>query len=621
MGQLFFIGSAIGSSGSVPSDLYIATTGSDSNTGLTPADPLLTVERANAIVESALGLALLDKVVVYHFADGSYVYEYPNISYGPLGLVAFYGDGAGQGGDGFTEIATGVTSGVSANVWEALVAVPVVANAFLGYTIEFTSGAIAGYRRHVCRNTTTNIFFTQSTGAVIPDGTSFRILAPAVSLRNAADAPRDIGNNSNLGFVNVAFEGASASTLGSTWGGGRNTLIGFGVDAFNAPATTGLRLQPYESAVIMGMLSHNSYQALIDALLAALGTVAASNGPWQGWGITGLRVVPSRNSTPFSDNAVAAQASSFSGFYLGRWQTLLAQTHTVLGGSVTSAFINPAVACDFVALSGYLCLAASAAIVVDGGALKLRSFAGGAIEAVERNGDALIVNTGGQLLTSGDGQTITAGASGTAYRFRAGSLGDLQAACQTICTGSAAGIVAEAGSTVSVTGAHTINTSASSGLAVDAADGATLTFGSTSIVIGRVSSVGANIESNGTFTLTGTAAALAVQGGSFRQAAGALSAVASAGSGVVASLGSVLGFSGGALTTIGGTVYGVDAQGASVVDFAGDLSGVTGTTADIRVDNSTVAAAVLAAAGDFVSGIPVGGSPGAGGGSRVGRSA
>lgn len=620
--SLYFSAALItGSSSDVPDNLFIATTGDDTNTGLTPADPLLTVARANAIVEGALGLDDLDKVVVYHFAEGSYVYEYPNISYGPLGLVAFYGDGAGQGGDGFTEIATGVTSGVSVNVWEALVAVPVVANAFLGYTIEFTNGAIAGYRRHVCRNTTANIFFTQSTGAVVPDATTFRILAPAVVLRNAADAPRDIGNNSNLGFVNVAFEGASASTLGSTWGGGRNTLLGFGVDTFNAPATSGFRLQPYESAVIMGMLTHNSYQALLSALLVALGTVSATNGPWQGWGITGLRVSPTRVSFPFSDNFLGAQAASFSGFYIGRWQTLLAQTHSVLGGSVTAAFINPAVACDFVVLGGYLALAAQAAIIVGGGALQLRSFSGGAIQAVERNGDALIVNTGGQLLTTGTGQTITANASGTTFRFRAGSLGDLQAACQTICTGTAAGIVAEAGSTVSVTGAHTINTNASSGLAVDAADGASLTFGPTSIVIGRVSNVGADIESNGTFTTLGTATALTVQGGSFRQAAGAFSATASAGSGVVASLGAVLGFSGGALTTIGGTVYGVDAQGASVVDFAGDLSGVSGTTADLRVDNSTVAAAVLAAAGDFVSGIPVGGSPGAGGGSRIGRSA
>lgn len=160
-------------------DIYLATTGSDANNGLTSLTPVLTLAGAYSKIPSNSTLPVI------HVASGTYVWT-------PMPFtMTILGDGAGQPGDtGFTTVATGV-SAAGTNSTNLTLAAPVAVNAYRGLTLEWRSGAANGHRLTIRDNTATVVTPVEVAGypttSIDPGvGSDFAILRPSVIFTTAA---------------------------------------------------------------------------------------------------------------------------------------------------------------------------------------------------------------------------------------------------------------------------------------------------------------------------------------------------------------------------------------------------------------------------------------------------
>lgn len=614
MGALIFTPDS-GSGGTLaPQDVYVATTGSDANDGLSPAAPVATLARAYELV----GTGPIENRSYIHLASGSYeLAEAPFTTLGD-GLVTLLGDGAGQAGDdGFVEVSTGVTSAPSAFRFEAIVAGPLVANDLIGYVIEFTSGGFEGHRRHIARNTTTTIRFATGLASAPPAGVTFRILAPGVTLNNPDLTPRTIGRRASMGIVNIRFSSA---------GGGleldRMIAIAYGLSTSTGVASSFIRGNA--TALAAGLSTDQFTRNYALALLSDLGVTSAQ---WQGWGVTGAEANGPAFATPLDQDQSAPM--SFNGYLVGSASMSATAQWRIAGGNVNACFLSQGATLYITLLaSDYLHFANTFYMQAEKGAqLVFRGpiDANGFAEAVDRDGDIFLAQSGGQIFFEKNTGGITiAHANGTCFTADDAriSVGGAGGAMSITGTGSARGVGATNNAQVTLRAACTFDYSASSSAVAQVTNGSQLVTGATFTVLGiSASCTDGQITAEGGWTLAGTDDVLHLEHGRLMQRGGVFTATASAGDAVNCIRGSNAAFLGAAATVITGSDIGLNCTGGSCVDFAGALSSVTGTTSALQLDGTNVAVAVLAGAGDFISGAAAAGSPGNSGGSSITRSA
>lgn len=596
--------------GDPPSDLYLASGGSDANDGLTPGTAVVTLSRAYEIVQRSIGPSPLSSVVVLHLAD-TVNFEPPPFAYHSTGMLVFYGDGAGQAGnDGFTQIAAGTVSANASFLTSFPVTGPLTVDGWVGYTIEITSGAAAGRRRHCVRNTATEVYVGESWGSLVTSGSTFRVLAPRVALHNATSAAI-LMEYDNFAMVNVALTKAvSAGNLEVSF---CNAIL-YGVIGRSTAQFRG-----EHSTIIAGAGSLNLQQG-ISALLDAVGVV--DKNLWEGWGLSGLEANAPSFSTPVDVTQAAGSAGiTFSGFFIGTPSMDGPAQWYITGGRIDGAslsngatlYLSQAGAAKYLFHSGLfnIQLIRSAKLIIRTGFVSGARFECENVIKAQSGSYVLIQrNTGTFVMTHSTGIALTAEQSRIDFEGNGLSF---------VGTGTAGGVLATEGSIVSLVGTN-LNYAASSGLAINASV-SQITSDANCVVSGKALFDRCTSRLSGSWTLSGADAPLDVRGGEFAQVAGTLSCTASAGAAMRCTRTSRASLRGGANTVLSGTTYGLHCSGASAADFEGALSSVSGTTADLRIDGDDVAASVLAGADDFISGLAAPGSPGNSGGSCISRSA
>lgn len=161
-----------------PLDLWVdPVSGSDTNTGLTQSDPLLTLEK----MESLIPLWCLHQVTVHLKAEN---YALPTRGYFLRSRVTvlpirIFAD-EDWDSDVYTQIATGVADAGTGQLVVTVVGGGLAVDVWRNEVIEFTDGAAAGWRQDVRDNTADSV--VPSAGwdmgksvAVPADGDSFRI--------------------------------------------------------------------------------------------------------------------------------------------------------------------------------------------------------------------------------------------------------------------------------------------------------------------------------------------------------------------------------------------------------------------------------------------------------------
>jgi hypothetical protein len=267
-----------------PVDLFVATSGDDSNPGTSPSAPLATYNRAVELVELSQPCSA---PIVVHIATGTYAMHRPVPAPTGSAPVIVVGDGAGQpGDDGLNVIATGVATAVSAE--SVLTTSGLTADAYQHLTVEVLTGAAAGSRRRVRNNTTTEIVPTAPFSAAIGIGDEYRIVAPAVQLRPTPGAfyltkgvaglaqqaqiglPLDYPVQPVVGLASLAlgcegFASLFASTPTAMYGVDLLDLDDSGIVSTFGPLLFGCDYSG-GSAMVPGLLGH-------------------PNPLWQGWGV------------------------------------------------------------------------------------------------------------------------------------------------------------------------------------------------------------------------------------------------------------------------------------------------------------------------------------------------
>ena len=286
-----------------PLDLYVSdVNGNDANSGLTPALALKTVTAAVAKIPNGI----YHRVIVHMGLHAGTGYTPPSLLRHELRKnIWFYGDGAGQAGeDGFViqKASAAAAAGTGANV--VVTGGGLGVNAYLGMTIEFTTGAAAGNRRTVRDNDATNITPTIPFLPALALGDSYRVVTPSVIwVVPAAVAGVDFlmvqdcgvpGAEASFGqtyatpavyLCNVQMT-AAASTTGFVITGSR--VIFVGVDCPTVVANVSLP-KPFWRSSEAG-LGYDVNMAGGSTSLGVIGAVddlgVASAAMWRGWGLS-----------------------------------------------------------------------------------------------------------------------------------------------------------------------------------------------------------------------------------------------------------------------------------------------------------------------------------------------
>ena len=209
---------------SAPLDLYVTTTGSDTNEGQSSSQPLRSLARVFDLIPDQI-----NHPVVVHLGNGTYDLTGSLQGVTLKAPLMFIGDGAGQGSDdGFVEVATGVAqagTGAAAVVTTGGLAV----DEYIDYFIEFTSGNAEGYRRQIRDNTTTTITPAYYYNNAPADGDSYRIVRPAVTI----NMPESFNTTVTAGFFNV--KGSGVVDVTDTVNYGENRLTFTNLDFSHEP--------------------------------------------------------------------------------------------------------------------------------------------------------------------------------------------------------------------------------------------------------------------------------------------------------------------------------------------------------------------------------------------------
>ena len=163
-------------------EVHLSASGNDANDGLSAGQPVATWVRAWSIAENSAN-------VTVHLVGAVTGYIPPPDTVRWLTIT---------GGDNFTVIATGV-AGASTNANQVELAVAAAVDAYQHFTIEFTDGDAAGYRRTIQGNTATIVTpvhpFQRHSAAVVPaPGDTYRIVRPSAILSGLAVVVPPEGN-------------------------------------------------------------------------------------------------------------------------------------------------------------------------------------------------------------------------------------------------------------------------------------------------------------------------------------------------------------------------------------------------------------------------------------------
>ena len=260
-----------------PLNIYVAPTGDDANSGLTPLDPVLTYPGAWSKALPFLAASIT--VHVARFPDSAPIEWVPVPGFVALNAdaqVIVIGDGAGQPGeDGFDVVATGVCAAGSSAV-QVVPSVPVVADAFEHAFLEITSGPADGGVRTVRNNTTGAIIPSSALSAVPAVGNTFRIVTPA-TFNDASAAPVLCEGAINLTLVNLEFMG------GVTFDVINMPMVKFFGVRFAEDCSIAIQ-QSMLAAGVADVAASDPFLLRLPELWTALGFV----GDWDGWGVVGL---------------------------------------------------------------------------------------------------------------------------------------------------------------------------------------------------------------------------------------------------------------------------------------------------------------------------------------------
>jgi hypothetical protein len=200
-----------------PLDIYVASTGSDTNDGLSPATPVLTMAGAySKIVTPNLAAPVRIHVADFSTSPAPCVWSpIPDyLAHNDAGQIIIIGDGAGQAGqNGFAVLTEGASgAGTSAAEVHGTFGSP---NSFQGYAVQFTTGAAAGQRRLIRDNTATVLIPTALFDPAPAPGDHFQVIAPLAAFEMAG-APLDFAAGSSLSYptlINCVFLNGTNSPL------------------------------------------------------------------------------------------------------------------------------------------------------------------------------------------------------------------------------------------------------------------------------------------------------------------------------------------------------------------------------------------------------------------------
>lgn len=343
MPGLFTGGLNVSGGGGVPSstvgpmDLYVSgINGSDANNGLTPATALATLTAAVDLVPDVIDDPA-HRVIVHIGRHGGTGYVPPFIGNRLVrSRLWLLGDGAGQAGeDGFAVVAgvggTGTGDGTSTDERLVFIAGGMTVDAFMGKTIEITSGAAIGDRRLVVSNdATTFVPSHQFTASVA--GSTYRIVEPDVVLNitrlDAAQIERSFCQGIGLDGVSFPHPNVSALVLAQLRlantgvicfpGFARSRVACYGVEVADADIFPNFN----GSHVNLGCTGDQfgAYEPLDDLAVP-------SRTSWLGWGIT------KPTTTAFAQLFALPDFTTCKGYFVGNRVFLQADTTlTVFGG-------------------------------------------------------------------------------------------------------------------------------------------------------------------------------------------------------------------------------------------------------------------------------------------------
>jgi hypothetical protein len=259
-----------------PLDLYVASTGLDTNDGLTPLTPVLTMAGAySKIPTRELGAPVRIHVGTYPALPWAPIPSYEQFN--EQGQIIVIGDGAGQPGqNGFTTIVSSTAGAGTTNLSLDCTALAPPPNALQGATIE-----IAGQRRLVRDNTATAITPVAAFNPVPALNAAYSLVIPAALIDLSAGDARACEGTDALypTIINIGVDG----------GGSNNSLL---VDTtaclkmYGCLFTNLGYFSVRNSQVYAGLAEINSGNGRNNIHLPELWTALGGVQNWEGWGIS-----------------------------------------------------------------------------------------------------------------------------------------------------------------------------------------------------------------------------------------------------------------------------------------------------------------------------------------------
>jgi len=282
MGQLLYLPFSA-AEGTFAINTYLSATGNDANDGLSSGAPVLTWDRMWAVAGGA-------EVIVVHIV-GTIADEYvpPPIT---AKWVVLTGD------DAFTEVATGAAGAATTDVLLELAVASGADDDLRHFTLEFTDGAAAGYRRTIRSNTTTLVTpvqpFENLAAAVVPvPGDTYRILRPSARIQpggaTAGASSLSNGAGTRIDIINIAIAPTNAGAL-------NYLTCADGIQQWFGVLIEGTWYLDTNGGSLFAGVDDGFNVGVVKALRDLLGSTDIL-GQWHGWGL-GFELATFSGTTP-----------------------------------------------------------------------------------------------------------------------------------------------------------------------------------------------------------------------------------------------------------------------------------------------------------------------------------
>lgn len=320
-------------------DLYVAgdaAAASDSNPG-TIALPLKTINEATRRINLYTEIS---DVFIVHVAPApiaGYTWTTSLNAHVLRERVIYINDGAGQGGDGFTQLLGSTVAQAGSSASQLVAPAGLGVNTYRGKVVQVLTGAAAGDLRQIRDHTDTTIIPVRNFSAAIAANDTFRIVSSATAIALSGGQPVNIVVGSGYGagatqaietsnpainpmveFINFVFSPASVTALRFMSAG----VAFFGCE-IAVTTTQSVQLIGDDSSLYFGT---EWLGAAAQAPVGSLYFGAPSVTSWSGWGV-------------YFPEGVFFAANTQGGFFVAgtgasiRGVNLLGQTMIWLGGS------------------------------------------------------------------------------------------------------------------------------------------------------------------------------------------------------------------------------------------------------------------------------------------------